>query len=394
LDKCTHIVFGDSSNGILKYYFENKQSKYNDEIIAFREDLSIGSLHEIDTEEGLGKRFTWLREIHKAVFAYEYSESYEKACMNSYEMLKNIGEDNPVIIWHGENTADQVGVRYLCASLRNRELYEVNVSESYMESYDGRRYRPRAFGECRPEEVDQLILTIKKMEEKRCHDLRIEWEVLRTSRENLRILYNDKIIGVDEDFYDQEIIANCTFNFKMAARVIGKTMGESNQFVGDTYIDWRVRKLVESGKIEYRGKCETMRDYEIRVPGSLHDFFTKLFEKSSIRDEDGFYHYLLEQKENGLEVDTTPITKWHTIELSDKLILSYDDNNIFALTWFRDGREIMGINHTLISNIEYKIDADNEEMRTEEIILYSEDLIGMRLKIQTKPYISIFLKNS
>jgi len=180
----------------------------------------------------------------------------------------------------------------------------------------------------------------------------------------------------------------------MAARVIGKTMGESNQFVGDTYIDWRVRKLVESGKIEYRGKCETMRDYEIRVPGSLHDFFTKLFEKSSIRDEDGFYHYLLEQKENGLEVDTTPITKWHTIELSDKLILSYDDNNIFALTWFRDGREIMGINHTLISNIEYKIDADNEEMRTEEIILYSEDLIGMRLKIQTKPYISIFLKNS
>jgi len=393
LIKYTHIVFGDSSNGILKYVFENKHSKYNGEIIAFREDHSIGPLHEIDTEEGLEKRFTWLRGIHKEVFAYEYSESYEEAYMSSYEILKNIGEDSIVVIWHGDNTGDQVGVRYLCASLRNRELYEVNVSESYIESYDGWKYQPRALAECRPEEVDQLILTMKKMDEKRCHDLRIEWETLRTSMENLRILHNDIIMGVDEDFYDQEIVANCTFNFKKAARVVGKTMGESNQLVGDTCIDWRIRRLIESGQIEYRGKLETMRDYEIRVPGSLHDFFTKLFEKSSERDEDGFYHYLLERKDTEVVVDTTPIKLWHTIELSDKLILSYDENNIFGLTWIKDGIDLISINHTLISNIEYRVDEDNEEMRSEAILLYSEDLIGKRIEIQTKPCISIVLRN-
>lgn len=76
-------------------------------------------------------------------------------------------------------------------------------------------------------------------------------------------------MGVDESYYDNEILENCTFNFKMAARVIGATMGKSAQVVGDTYIDHRVRKLIENGRIEYRGRLKTMRDFEIRVPGCL-----------------------------------------------------------------------------------------------------------------------------
>nr|WP_276575915.1 DUF3658 domain-containing protein [Oceanirhabdus seepicola] len=238
---------------------------------------------------------------------------------------------------------------------------------------------------------------MKKLEKEKCNRLINDWEVLRISKENLRILKENKIIGVDESYYDYDILSNCTFNFKKAARVIGMTMGKSHQLVGDTYIDYRVRKLIESGKVEYRGRLETMRDFEIRVFGNLNEFFTKLFKKNCEIDEDGFYHYLLEEKEKELVVDTTHITKWNTIDLSNKLILDYDDNNVFSLSWFKEGRDLISINQSLVGNIEYIVemyeDENGEEIKTEAIILFLEDLTDKHLHIQLKPYISVGLKN-
>jgi len=162
-------------------------------------------------------------------------------------------------------------------------------------------------------------------------------------------------------------------------------------------MDYRVRKLVESGKVEYQGSLETMRDFEIRVFGSLNEFFTQLFKNSCEIDEDGFYHYLLEEKENELVVDTTHISKWNTIDLSNKLILDYDDNNVFSLSWFKEGRDLITINHVQVDNSEHKIEAfedeNGEEIKTEAIIFFVDDLIDKHLEIQIKPYISIGLKN-
>jgi len=397
LDKFVHIVFGDSAAGNLKYFFNTNENQLKGEIINFREEHSIGPIYEIESEVGLKKRIKWFEKIYKEIFEDDYIKYIEKEFIDTYESIKNIYSDSKIVIWYGENTGDQVGLRYLNALLRNKELYEVNVSESYIGDYNGNRYKPRALGECSPEEINHIISSMKKLEKEKCNRLINDWEVLRISKENLRILKENKIIGVDESYYDYDILSNCTFNFKKAARVIGMTMGKSHQLVGDTYIDYRVRKLIESGKVEYRGRLETMRDFEIRVFGNLNEFFTKLFKKNCEIDEDGFYHYLLEEKEKELVVDTTHITKWNTIDLSNKLILDYDDNNVFSLSWFKEGRDLISINHSLVGNIEYIVemyeDENGEEIKTEAIILSLEDLIDKHLHIQLKPYISVGLKS-
>jgi len=265
LSKFVHIVFGDSAVGILKYFFQNNQNEFNGEIINFREEHSIGPIYEIDAEIGLRKRIEWFEKMLKEISVYDYFENIEKEFIDTYESIKNIEPDSKIVIWYGENTDNQVGLRYLNSLLRNKELYEVNVSESYVGDYNGDRYKPRAFGECAPEEIDHLILTMKKLEKEKCNRLINDWQVLRTSKEKLRILKNDKIIEVDESYYDHEILSNCTFNFKKAVSVIGSTMGKSQQLIGDMYLDYRLRKLIESGKVKYRGKLEAMRDFEIRV---------------------------------------------------------------------------------------------------------------------------------
>jgi hypothetical protein len=265
LSKFIHIVFGDSAAGTLKYFFKHNESEYKGEIINFREDHSIGPIYEIDREIGLQKRIRWFKEMFKEVCIEEYFEDIEKEFADTYESIKNIDENAKIIIWHGENTRNQVGLRYLSTILKNKEVYEINVSDSYIGDYNGNYYVPRDFAECPPEEINKFVLTMKKIKVEKWNRFMNDWENLRKSKEYLRILEDGEIIGVDESYYDQEILSNCTFNFKRAARIIGATMGKSDQSVGDTFIDYRVRKLIESRKIEYRGKLQTMRDFEIRL---------------------------------------------------------------------------------------------------------------------------------
>ncbi len=264
MSKFVHITFGDSAAGTLKYFLKNNKNKFNGDVINFREDYATGPIYEIDTEIGLKKRIEYFEKIFKKISEDEYYEDIEKEFIDTYESIKNIDTDSKIVIWYGENTNNQVGLRYLSSLLKNKGLYEVNISDSYVGNYDGNGYKPRAFGECAPKEIGYLILTMKKIEKEKCNCLMNDWEVLRTSKETLRILKENKIIGVDESYYDNDILSNCTFNFKKATRVVGETMGKSDQLVSDTYIDYRVRKLIEIGKVEYRGRVETMRDFEIR----------------------------------------------------------------------------------------------------------------------------------
>ncbi len=264
MGKFIHIVFGDSAAGLLKNYFEYTSGQ-QEEVISFREDHSTGPINEIDTENGLQKRIQWFKKMFQVVKIDGYFDDVEKEFIEAYEKIKNIGLDASVVIWHGENTADQVGLRYLSALLSNRTLYEVNVSEAYRMQLSEIKYKPRSLAECMPEEVELVLATRKKIDITRCLQLVSSWEVLRHSKETLRVLKDNRVIGVDESYYDKAILSNCTFNFQKALRIVGYTMGESDQLVGDTYIDYRLRQLIESGKIEYRGRLDSMRDFEIRV---------------------------------------------------------------------------------------------------------------------------------
>ncbi|WP_176461700.1 DUF1835 domain-containing protein [Anaeromicrobium sediminis] len=265
MSKYVHIAFGDSASGTLRFFFKNNPSEYKGEVICVRDDFSIGPIYEIYKEAGLKKRIEYLIDILKKVSAYEYFGDIEKDFIKICECIRNIDQDSKVVIWYGENTNDQVGLRYLMSLLKNRDLYQVNVSDSYIKDYDNRAYRPIALGQCSPEEIPTFISKITKVNKEIYNNLISDWRVLRNSKENLRIWKGKKIIGVDETYYDNDILSNCSLDFKKAARVIGETMGKSDQLVGDLYIDFRVRKLIESGKLQYRGKLISMRDFEIRL---------------------------------------------------------------------------------------------------------------------------------
>ncbi|WP_256439617.1 DUF3658 domain-containing protein [Sporosarcina sp. 6E9] len=53
--------------------------------------------------------------------------------------------------------------------------------------------------------------------------------------------------------------------FINAPRVIGEVLGHSVQSLSDTWIEYRLRSLINSNQLAYKGNLNSMRMYEIKV---------------------------------------------------------------------------------------------------------------------------------
>lgn len=259
-----HIALGDSPKGSIRYYFKmHKDSKYYGDVLSFRDDLSTGNIYKL--EQNIDKRVEWFEEMYSTTGEKEFLNNLDKEIKDTYNYELDISEDSEIIIWHGDNVIEQTSLRYLVSRFKNNKIYEVSVSKSIEKEFKGEKYRVRAVGECSPDELGKALESISLIEDNRKEMLISQWNEFRNSEAVLRILKDGEIIGVDESYYDEEILEHTPDEFMRAARVVGTVMGMSDQVVGDTFIDYRLRKLIEAGKIEYRGKLRYMREFDIRL---------------------------------------------------------------------------------------------------------------------------------
>ncbi len=50
-----------------------------------------------------------------------------------------------------------------------------------------------------------------------------------------------------------------------SARLIGDVLGQLEQYVGDSFLEYRLKKLIEAGIFESVGSLEAMRFYSVRL---------------------------------------------------------------------------------------------------------------------------------
>jgi hypothetical protein len=68
---------------------------------------------------------------------------------------------------------------------------------------------------------------------------------------------------------DEVLMSNVSTRWRKIARVVGTTMNDAlprKSGLPDVFFAHRIRKLVESGQLEYQGMLENMRYCEIRLP--------------------------------------------------------------------------------------------------------------------------------
>ena len=271
-----HILFGRSQSGSLNQMLKKMGADKTETIISLWEILSIGPIQELQEKRGVENRFVWLEQHMNDRYneLSDYRQSFEKA----FEQLQSIPEGRPITIWTAENAHEQTGLRFVLHLLKGRTnlITMINTTHYYSELFNTKdlSYIISHTGEITSDRL-QVIYEQSK-HDKPLNDseramLEQEWMKLASSHELLRIYQDEKIESVSIDHYDSYIVnlarrlqRECgPEKFMPAMRLVGEIIGHLEQYVGDDFLEFRVRILVQDGIFEMKGKFEGMQFYSI-----------------------------------------------------------------------------------------------------------------------------------
>ena len=260
-----HIALGDAARGSLWWCLnksENKNHKYYGEVRNFREDLSTGNIERI--EDNLFERVKWLQTLYGEIENLESIKKIERDILKAYHLELNILKDQKIIIWHGHNVVEQISLMYLVNRFKGNEIYEVPISKIIEKTVGEKNYNVKFTGECGPKEVQKALDKISYINENRKNELIENWNELKKQKGSLRIIKDKKIVTIEEDYFDKEILKCVDNEFKFAAKIIGDVVRNLDENISDTFINYRLRKLIKNGKLEYKGIMKSIRDFEVK----------------------------------------------------------------------------------------------------------------------------------
>ena len=272
-----HILFGPSPAGSLRAAFKENGIDKNEQIISFWDRFSIGPVWRL--EEGAGKeaRFDWMKNVINNEYGefQEYKQSFQK----TIDQILSIPEGLPITIWTADNAHEQIGLRFGLHLLkeRNNDIILINTTKAFGELFKKRNveYIVLHSGEINPDKLQIIydqgqgrVLTDHDKE-----DYENEWLSISDTRETLRIWRNGRTVSVPEDYFDPFIIQKAkklhreqkTKDFMKSARLIGEVLGHLDQYVGDEFLEYRLRKLIEKEVFDVEGSLIAMRYYSVKL---------------------------------------------------------------------------------------------------------------------------------
>ncbi|MCY8922952.1 DUF1835 domain-containing protein [Bacillus atrophaeus] len=277
-EKIIHIVFGMSIAGSLKFALKKLGKEDKEKVICFCDIFSVGPIKRLHEKEGLEERKNWLRS-HFSSYDDYFNRDYIHDFTEALIAVTQAPEYIPLMIWTGENSHEQTGLRLALFLLKDKknDIMLINTNQAYQEQFQrpDRDYTPLCSGEISPEKFGILYKKYKltkpiSLEMKK--SLVKEWETLSESQDKLR-LWTDKIHSVTEDHYDSFIIKMAQKlhdklggkEFIKSVRLVGEVLGHLEQYLGDQFIEYRVRHLIKNGTFEIKGSSRAIRNYSIKL---------------------------------------------------------------------------------------------------------------------------------
>jgi Protein of unknown function/Domain of unknown function (DUF1835) len=207
-------------------------------------------------------------------------EEYKRRFNMMNMQISSIPEEIPITIWAANNAHEQTGLSYVLYLMRDKKhgIKLINTTEAYDELFK----RPDhiqiilSTGEISPEKMKVIykesdFKSKLSQTERKC--LENEWLNMSEKQETLRIWQDERIVNVPEDYFDEFIIQRAIFlhkkygqrNFIKSSRLIGDVLVHLDHFIGEVFLEYRLRKLIELGIFEFEGSLESLRLYGVRL---------------------------------------------------------------------------------------------------------------------------------
>lgn len=268
-----HIVFQHNDVQLLKEAMKLDET-LNGEIFEIKDDLGVGPLKDLDTDDGCAARGNWWREL---LVGSPYGEKIVET-IDDRQTVKAIKEkldtedSLEAWIWMGQNQHDVTGYYWLMPQLKN---YQGRVMILYLNNLPfinekGQLFYPWSIHDILPKEAvkaKKLARPITLSEFEVDPD---EWKKLSDESAIVRILEGGKkIVGKEDSFYDSEILKNITTDWQKATRVLSNTLHRMKIKTGDVFLMWRMKQIIGAGKIETMGDVNAgWKEFDVRKAGS------------------------------------------------------------------------------------------------------------------------------
>lgn len=164
-----------------------------------------------------------------------------------------------VVVWHGDDVDERLMYYMVCALAPAAPLFEVDVAAVRpMLKHCGRGV---SLSICSVENVEWLYGRIVPVDGLRMEAAAAAWNRWRCSDAALRIVSDDGIAEVAEDFFDGTVVAACGAEYRKAARVVGEALCATDFAVGDGFLQRRIVALLRAGRLSARAEdvSERMR---------------------------------------------------------------------------------------------------------------------------------------
>ncbi|WP_180968281.1 DUF1835 domain-containing protein [Cytobacillus massiliigabonensis] len=266
-----HIVSTESAAGTIRFSLDRPKK-----VLAFSDFFSYGPLWKLNREKGQAYRKEWLFDNINIEFQDDYEN--EMRFTNTLLEIEDIEEKSPIYVWVGDNAYEQTGVRLILQLLSGKEnsVNLINSTELYVKFIDEKQPIYHT-SQMTPDQIKHIFEQGKDSnplsQADRDQYVR-EWEALAQTREVLRLWRNHELISVSENYYDSLIIHTIeklhreqeNKDFIKAAKVIGVMLEQMmEEWIGDSFLEYRIRYLIYNGILELKGVPKSMRHYSVKL---------------------------------------------------------------------------------------------------------------------------------
>ncbi len=264
-----HIVFQQEDVKTLSKTFELDETLQK-EIVEIKDDYSLGPLRDIYKEEGREARKEWWRMV---LSKGDMDETVDNGLVNDDNAVAAIREyldkqeEADIWIWVAANTHDVSGYYWLMTQLKEYvgRVCVLHLNNLPFINEKGAIFYPENLHEILPKEflkAKKLARVITPSEFELDPD---EWFRICQSDKEVRVLEGAKKLSLHEvDYFDKYLLEFVPDNWQKAHRVINTFLNKSQHITGEAFIIWRLKQLIEKGKIEAQGIIRNLKDFEVK----------------------------------------------------------------------------------------------------------------------------------
>jgi hypothetical protein len=268
-----HIVFQHNDIEALRKSFAIDASMEGG-ILEIKDDYAVGPIRDIYTEEGIANRLEWWKTVLEGGHYGGIADTGDVDDNKTVEELKRQLAEKPeevVWIWAAQNKHDVSGYYWLMSQLKDFQgrIFILYLNNLPFINEKGHIFYPTNLFQIQAKEfvkAKKLARPITLSEFEIDPD---EWAKLGSEDDGVRLLEGGKkLVQKGYDFYDAELLAFVSKDWTKVSKLFQQYYGKVKETTGDAFLLWRLKQVVESGKLHMQGNIQNMKEFEVRLAGA------------------------------------------------------------------------------------------------------------------------------